>query len=63
VEGMVDLTFTPKEFNLSEIGLILTRINFNAPLGYYNGMLVSALGEQIQVRNVFGMGEKLYLRV
>jgi hypothetical protein len=32
-------------------------------MGYFNGMLVSAQGEQIQVRNVFGMGEKLYLRV
>ena len=63
VEGMVDLTFTPKESNQDEIGLIFTTINLNAPLGFFNGMLVSAQGDQIQVRNVFGMGEKLYLRV
>lgn len=63
VEGMVDLTFTPKEQNRSGMGLIFTRVDFNAPLGHYNGMLVTADGEQIQVRNLFGMGEKLYLQV
>lgn len=63
VEGMVDLTFTPKEQNRSGMGLIFTSVDFNAPLGHYNGMLVTADGEQIQVRNLFGMGEKLYLQV
>ncbi|MDR0443943.1 MAG: DUF2804 domain-containing protein [Treponema sp.] len=63
VEGMVDLTFTPKEQNKSEARLIFTNTDLNAPLGYYNGMLVNAEGEQIQVRNLFGMIEKLYLRV
>jgi len=63
VEGMVDLTFTPKEQNQSGIRLFLTSADLNAPLGYYEGMLVSAAGEQIQVRNTFGMGEILYLRV
>jgi hypothetical protein len=63
VEGMVDLTFTPKEQNYSEAQLIFTTAEFNAPLGYYNGMLVNAEGEQIHVRNLFGTGEKLYLRV
>jgi hypothetical protein len=32
-------------------------------MGYYNGMLLSAKGEQIQMRNQWGIGEKLYLRV
>ena len=63
VEGMVDLTFTPKEQNQSGTNFILTNAELNAPLGYYNGMLVSASGEQIEVRGIFGMGEKLYLRV
>jgi hypothetical protein len=63
VEGMVDLTFSPKEPNRSEAALLFTSVVFNAYMGYFNGMLVSAQGEQIQVRNVFGMGEKLYLRV
>ncbi|MCL2758876.1 MAG: DUF2804 domain-containing protein [Treponema sp.] len=63
VEGMVDLTFTPKEQNKSGVKLVLTRADFNAPLGYYNGVLVSSDGEKIQIKNHFGLGEKLYLRV
>jgi len=63
VEGMVDLTFTPKEHNKSGMKLLFTNSEFNAPLGYYNGMLVNSEGEKIQIKNVFGMGEKLYLRV
>jgi hypothetical protein len=63
VEGMVDLTFTPKEQIKTGIGLIFTNSEFYAPLGYYNGMLVNSEGKQIQIKNLFGMGEKLYLRV
>jgi hypothetical protein len=63
VEGMVDLVFTPKEMYKSGANLFITRAEFDMPMGYYNGMLVSAEGEQIQVRNLWGMGEKIYLRV
>lgn len=63
VEGMVDLTFTPKERNKNGANLIFTNVDFSAALGYYNGMLVSAEGERIQIKNLFGIGEKLYLRV
>ena len=63
VEGMVDLTFTPKEQNKSGMKLLFTNAEFNNPLGYYNGMLVNSAGEQIQIKNLFGMGEKLNLRV
>lgn len=63
IEGMVDLTFTPKEYNRNVANLIFTKADFIAPLGIYNGMLVNSEGEQIQIKNIFGMGEKLYLRV
>ena len=63
VEGMVDLTFTPKEHYKSGAKLIFTRADFNAPMGYYNGMLVNSRGEKIQIKNLFGIGEKIYLRV
>jgi len=63
VEGMVDLTFTPKEQNHSAAGLIFTNAVYDFPAGFYNGELVTADGEQIHIRNLFGMGEKLYLRV
>ena len=63
IEGMVDLTFTPKEQNKSGIKLGFTKAEFNAPLGYYNGMLLNSEGEQIPIKNLFGMGEKFYLRL
>jgi len=63
IEGMVDLTFTPKERNKSGASFIITHVEFTAPLGYYNGMLMNVNNEKIQVKNLFGMGEKLYLRV
>ncbi|MCL1994343.1 MAG: DUF2804 domain-containing protein [Spirochaetes bacterium] len=63
VEGMVDLTFTPKLQNLNETRLILTSIDLNAPIGHYEGAFVSADGEQIQVRSILGVGEIFYLRV
>jgi hypothetical protein len=62
-EGMVDLTFTPKELNKCGTSLLLTKVELNAPLGFYNGMLVNSEGKKIQVKNLFGMGEKLFLRV
>ncbi|MDR0877256.1 MAG: DUF2804 domain-containing protein [Treponema sp.] len=63
VEGMVDLVFTPREKIRCGINLVVTNTEHETPLGYYNGVLVSSKGEQIQVRNLWGLGERLYLRV
>jgi len=63
VEGMVDLTFTPINLSRSGVKIILTRADFFSPLGYYNGVLVNSGGEKIQIKNLLGLGEKLYLRV
>jgi len=63
LDGMVDLVFTPKVINRYGINLLVTRGDFFIPMGYYNGMLVSANEEQIQVRNQWGLGEKIYVRV
>jgi hypothetical protein len=63
VEGMVDLTFSPQEQIRNSFNLFLTRWEYHTPLGYYNGMLVDAGGAQIPVHNLWGSGEKLYLRV
>jgi hypothetical protein len=63
VEGMVDLTFTPQEHLRSAFNLFLSRWEYDTPLGFYNGMLVNSEGEQIPVHNLWGLGEKLYLRV
>ncbi|MCL2271981.1 MAG: DUF2804 domain-containing protein [Treponema sp.] len=63
IEGMVDLTFTPVDQNKSVLEFIVTYFEFNAPLGYYNGVLVSSEGEKIQIKNLFGVGEKINVRV
>ncbi|MDR3173238.1 MAG: DUF2804 domain-containing protein [Treponema sp.] len=63
LEGMVDLIFTPQEPQRSGYNILLSRADLENPLGYFNGMLVSAGGEQIPVHNLWGTGEKIYLRV
>ena len=63
LDGMVDLVFTPKTISRFGANLALTGGDFFAAMGYYNGVLVSAKEERIQVRNQWGIGEKLYIRV
>jgi hypothetical protein len=63
VEGMVDLTFTPENQVRSMANIILARAEYETPIGYFNGMLLNSKGEQIPIRNMRGMGEKLRLRV
>jgi hypothetical protein len=63
MEGMVDLVFTPKKQLHYGLNLILARTECDSPVGYYNGVLVNADGEEIPVKNLWGIGQKLYLRV
>jgi len=63
VEGMVDLTFTPIEQNRGVTNLLFTKADLIAPLGVYNGMLVNSEGEKIKIKDLFGIGEKLFLRM
>ena len=63
MEGMVDLVFTPRDSGHTILNFILTTSDYENPLGYFNGKLVSAEGEELPVHNVWGTGEKLYLRV
>jgi hypothetical protein len=63
VEGMVDLTFSPQEPIRDALNLIVTHIEYDAPLGFFNGMLMTSTGEQIPVHHLWGIGEKLYIRI
>jgi len=63
MEGMVDLVFTPKTANRSGVNFLVAKGDLFAPMGYYDGTLVTAKGEEIRVRNQWGICEKLYLRV
>ncbi|MDR2446975.1 MAG: DUF2804 domain-containing protein [Treponema sp.] len=63
MEGMIDLVFTPKESVCNEMNLFITNVEYNIPLGYYNGMMVTSEEERIHVHNLCGLGQKLYMRV
>jgi ribosomal protein L37E len=63
IEGMVDLVFTPRERIHSNMNLFVTNTEYVTPLGFFNGMLAAGDGVQIQVHNLWGLGEKVYLRV
>ncbi|MCL2186142.1 MAG: DUF2804 domain-containing protein [Treponema sp.] len=63
IEGMVDLTFSPIEQNKGVSNLLFTKADFIASVGTYNGMLVNSEGEKIKIKDLFGMGEKLFLRM
>ena len=63
MEGMVDLVFTQKEAIRYKLNFFLPRSYYESPLGFFNGMMMNAAGEEIALKNVWGFGEKLYLRV
>jgi hypothetical protein len=63
VEGMVDLTFTPHLPRRTALNLLVTAVEYHASLGHFNGMLLNSDEKKIQVRNLWGSGEKLYLRI
>jgi hypothetical protein len=63
MEGMVDLVFTPKEHGGKKTNLIFYRSDYENVMGYFNGTMLSSEGDEVPVRNVWGTGEKLYLRV
>jgi hypothetical protein len=63
VEGMVDLTFTPQETIHSGYNIFLFHVDYSSPIGYYNGMLLDSEGLEVPIRNLWGLGENLYLRV
>ncbi|MDR0910840.1 MAG: DUF2804 domain-containing protein [Spirochaetaceae bacterium] len=62
MEGMVDLTFKPIETISDSLFFGIARCNYITPLGIFNGVLLTAKGEAIQIKNILGMGTKLYFR-
>jgi len=63
LDGMVDLVFTPDVKNRFYMNIFATRADFYSLIGNYNGIMVDETGEQVQVRNLRGSAEKLYMRV
>lgn len=63
MEGMVDLSFTPKVPAHSAFNLMIFNADHYTPLGHFTGFLVNSEKERIPLRNLWGLGEKLSLRV
>ena len=63
MEGMVDLVFTPREPRRDTANYIVSTSDYENPLGVFNGFVIDSKGEKLQLHNVWGAGEKLYLRV
>ena len=63
MEGMVDLVFTPKENIRNNVNFSPINSYYESPLGFFNGMVISSEGEEIPLRNMWGSGEKLFLRI
>lgn len=64
VEGMIDLTFTPKkQINKKKFDVIVSKAEFVNPIGVFNGMIMSKTGEKITLRSLPGCAESLYIRM
>jgi hypothetical protein len=63
LEGMVDLSFTPEVPARSAFNSLVFNAEYQTPLGHFSGFLLNSKGERIQIRRLWGLGEKLSLRV
>jgi hypothetical protein len=64
VEGMIDLSFTPRRPpDRDGYDLIISKAEYYNPDGVFNGMIMNKDGEKIQLRNFAGCAENLYLRL
>ena len=63
MEGMVDLTFTPKEMIRYKTSPFLPKYSYESPLGFFNGVVINSEGEEIPLKNIWGISEKLFLRI
>ncbi|MDR1506180.1 MAG: DUF2804 domain-containing protein [Treponema sp.] len=63
LEGMVDLSFSPRVKVRSAFNFLVFSADYQTPLGHFSGFLLNSEGERIQIRGLWGLGEKLSLRV
>ncbi len=61
--GMVDLRFHPVVDTQVDINALLFKSKYSGPYGNYEGSLTDSDGNKISIDQLFGMGEKFYLRI
>ena len=60
--GMVDLKFRPVIHTAVDVNALIMRSKYQGPYGFFDGHLQNANGQNIPIKNIFGMGEDFYLR-
>jgi hypothetical protein len=63
IEGMVDLTFRQVEDTVVPFDLFFISMEHKNPIGLFNGMLMTADGEKLSVRNMPGTVERFVFRL
>jgi hypothetical protein len=63
LEGMVDLTFKQIEDTVTPFDLVFISMEHRNPIGLFNGMLMTADGEKLPVRNMPGTVECFNFRL
>ncbi|MEX0812673.1 MAG: DUF2804 domain-containing protein [Chitinophagales bacterium] len=58
---LVNLEFEPVISNRIKLNLLLLRSNYYGPYGFFNGFIYDKNHNKIEIKNVFGMGEKFFL--
>ncbi len=62
-QGRVNVVFRPVTKHIIKRNFGLASANYEGPLGWYSGYLTSECGEKLHVNGMFGMGEKMNLRL
>ncbi len=63
VSGAVDMEFKPAAKHLIERNMFWVRTKYEGPLGWYSGHIGSESGEKLYVNGMFGMLERMNLRL
>lgn len=62
-ESMVDLIFTPITDSPRKLSAFVVRTDYHTVYGVFTGVLLTAGGERIALRNYPGIGKKILLRI
>jgi hypothetical protein len=60
--GMVDLRFKPEVIRKVDVNALIIESRYRAPFGTFSGHLRTDGGQEISIRDFFGMCENFYLR-
>ena len=60
--GMVDLVFKPTAAGEINMNALVLKVRYRGPFGYCSGVIKTASGAVVQIKDYFGMGEDKYIR-